>query len=250
MTGTPMNGRSSYEGLYQEILRSDRILDQLLDRNWNSLNLGSEASLYAIFDLTEPTGDTPESRLSKFHMKQLLRNKVIVFHRSKLNGYMKLKVTIPEDPPLAAELANFLVKRLDEHNVQARTGKAGQQREFIGTRLESVEVELASAESNLTNFLKSNRKYSSSPVLVQQHGELARQVQALTSIWTELRRQLELARIDEQKESVSVDVLDYATIPVFRSKPDRISIILLGTLFGLMLGSFAVLMRQQWRIWR
>ena len=250
MAGTPVGGGGSYEGLYQEILRSDQILDTLLDRRWDSLSIGENSSLYDIFELDKPSGEDQKSRLAEFRMKELLRYQVVSFQRNKINGYMKLKISVPEDPPLAAEIANFLVDKLDEHNRSFRIGKAREQKEFIQSRLATVETELSQAEGNLTEFLSSNQRYHSSPTLVQRHGELERQARAITSIWSELRRQLELARIDEQKQSVSVDILDIASVPVRRSKPDRPTIVVFGAFIGFMLSCLGVIARRQWQIGR
>ena len=245
-TGRVTTDGGTYETLYHEIIHSDRIIDMLLERTWDSEKLGKPSSLFKIFHLNEPTDDSQESRIATFRMKQLLRNKIITFHRSKLNGYMKLKVNIPEDAALASEMANFLVDRLDEYNRRFMVGKAGLQLDFIGSRLSSVELELAQAESALTEFLQTNRGYSSSPMLLQQHGELKREALALTSIWSELRRQLELARIEAQKESISVDILDRASIPVRPSSPNRLQIVCFGAFLGFMLGCLGSVVRQQW----
>ncbi len=247
ITGTPMGGNKSYEGLYQEILQSDAILDQLVNRRWMSLPLGKESTLYEILKIDVPDTLTPSFRLSEFKLKKALRNDVIFFHRNKINGYMTLQVSLPNDPPLAAEMANFLVSLLDKYNRHFRTSKAKQQREFVSKRLNEVNAELSAAENEMTVFLKSNRNYSSSPELVQKHNNLDRHQRATITIWTELRRQLELAKIDEHKESVSVDILDLAKAPVVRSKPNRPFLVLFGAFLGFMISALYVLARQQWQ---
>jgi len=169
------------------------------------------------------------------------------FSRERLTGYMTLRVTIPKDPELAATLANFLAAALDEYNRDFHVDKAAEQRTFIEGRLEQVEQDLRASEADVTRFVQNNRAYQSSPTLMQKHGELQREVSAQTSIWVELRRQLELAKIDENKELVSIFILDDAAVPVKPSAPRRLVISCLALFFG---GAFAVLLvlvREQLR---
>jgi uncharacterized protein involved in exopolysaccharide biosynthesis len=247
IAGAPLGGSGSYEALYDEILLSDSILDKLLDRRWESAALAREATLLEIFDIEPPSGTDQSIQLSRYLVKERLRNDVVHFYRNKLNGYMTLKVSIKGDPPLAATMANYLAGLLDEYNREFRSGKAHRQRVFVETRLAELELEQIEAENNLTEFLESNQRYTNSPTLIQRHGALQRQVNALTTVWTELRHQVELARIEEQKESVFVDILDSATTPVRRSAPDRKAIVFLGTFVGFILGLFVSLAWRQWR---
>lgn len=239
--GTPLGGSDSYEGLYLEILRSDRLIKDLLDHNWETSGSDGITTLYKFFDVDQ------SDPVAVQQFKDKLRNEVIHFYREKLNGFMVLKVTIPRDPSLAAEMANFLVERLDNYNREFRTLKARRQREFVDSRLAQVERELTDAELSRAEFAASNKGYSSSPELMRQLGELEREVQAQTSIWIELRRQLEMAKIDEHKEIVSVDVLDAAAAPAIPSNGGRARMAFAGLVVGGILGFLAAAVRAQWQ---
>ncbi len=138
---------------------------------------------------------------------------------------MKLKVSTPHDPYLAAKMANFLVDHLDIYNRSFRNTKAKQQGEYIAGRLAVVAAELKGAEDDLAGFESHNRGYRESPSLQRKHQALEREVQASSTTWIELRRQLELARVDQNKQSAVVDVLDRAVAPMQRSRPNRVFIV-------------------------
>jgi len=239
LSGTNLGSSGSNEELYAKIVMSDRILDLVLQKKWKYRDAEQPLTVFEIFDAEYPADDEAARRRAAFKVKKRLREKVLAFSRERLTGYMTLRVTIPKDPTLAAALANFLADALDEYNRDFQVEKATEQRTFIEGRLQQVEQNLHASEANLTRFMQNNRAYQTSPTLMQQHGELQREVSAQTSIWVELRRQLELAKIDENKELVSIFILDDASVPVKPSAPRRLLISCLALFFG---GAFAVLL--------
>jgi len=240
MTGLGLSGGSeTHEDLYARILTSDRILDTTISRTWKTD--GQEISLFDLFGIDA----APSSRVGALQLKGILRSRVISFSRDKLTGYMELRVSVPEQPELAAELANFLLVQLEQYNQSFKKEKATEQRIFIEERVAEQKAALESMENKLTNFIKANRTYQSSPVLVQEYNRLNREVQAYTSVWVELRKQLEAAKIDENKEMTSLDVLDLATAPIQRSSPNRRKLGTIGLLLGFALSIVWVAARKK-----
>jgi uncharacterized protein involved in exopolysaccharide biosynthesis len=73
------------------------------------------------------------------------------------------------------------------------------------------------------------------------YDELEREVQAQTSVWIELRRQLELAKIDVNKEMNSINVLDIASVPTKKSGPNRTFRVAVGFVVGFVFSFFLLL---------
>ena len=239
MTGLGLSGASdSHEDLYARILTSDRILDTTISRTWKTS--GQDATLFDVFNISAD----PASHVGALQLKGILRSQVISFSRDKLTGYMELRISVPNEPELAAELANFLITQLEQYNQSFKRNKATAQRQFIEDRVGEHKAALEEVENKLTNFIKSNRTYNSSPVLVLEFNRLNREVQAFTSVWVELRKQLEVAKIDENKEMVSLDVLDMATAPIQRSSPNRSKLGLIGIILGFSLSIVWVVARK------
>ncbi len=237
-TNMSMGEQGTYEELYREILHSDRILDPLLDEVWQ-FDGHSEVSLLDLWGSGGASGERFKARL-----KKRLRRQVIFFKKDKKNGYMELMVTIPEHPNLASQVANYLVDALDKFTSRIQNQKAMEKRAFVEERFHKVQSELETAETNLAEFVKQNRGYAQNPVQLQEFGSLEREVQATSSLWVELRRQLEMARIEENKETVSIEILDLATPPVRPSSPNRPLLAFIGIVLGVLVGSTIVLTRQ------
>jgi tyrosine-protein kinase Etk/Wzc len=72
------------------------------------------------------------------------------------DGVISVKVQ-ETDPPLAAEIANFYVTRLDQMITRFATTEASKQRVFIAVRLIETERELRRAEEALRQFQETNK---------------------------------------------------------------------------------------------
>lgn len=242
MLETPLGLGESYEQLYGQILVSDRILDQAIARSWRHTRFAGPVSLFDIFGVKRSGAEA--TALEDHELKRVLRSRVISFSRQK-TGFMVLTVDGPQDGEFAADLANFLVDQLDAFNVQVKAGKATERYTFLAARLAETEKDLRLAEGALTDFKVNNRAYAAAPELMQEFGVLSREIQAQTTIWVELRKQLELAEIEMNKGDTSVDILDRASEPVVRSKPQRSLYAVVGLLSGLLLAMLLLILKRQ-----
>ena len=112
--------------------------------------------------------------------------------------------------------------------------------EWIGKRLSEVETELHAAEDTLKEFRERNRRVIDSPELLLQQARLERGVTLKSTIFLELKKQYELAKIEEIKKVSIVSVLDHGRVPVKKERPRRArnsAIAFLVTLLSLSLYS-------------
>jgi len=244
LAGFSLDQGGVFEALYGRIVISDRILDTTLGRVWIDELEGGEKSLIEILmpNYIEASKGSKAKEAGRF--KRYLRQECIAFNRDKSNGFMILKVSLPKRPKLAAELANFLAERLDQYLGEASRSRALDQKRFINNRLVGIESSLAAVEQELSRFEVENRSWSSSPSLSLEHEELEREVRVQSTLWVELKRQLEITKLDEHKDIVRIEVLDPATAPLERSAPQRSLIIILGGLLGCTLAGTGLLVRE------
>ena len=170
----------------------------------------------------------------------MLRTRVISFERDKFDGFMELKVTVPQYPWLAASLADSLTAQLGRFMLAYRSGKAQEQSRFVADRVQETEAALHAADDELSRFIQANQSYSQSAPLAQEYRRLNREVESLTSVWADLRRQLELARIESNDRKQPLDVLDSARVPVERAWPRHKLSAVIGLLLGLICWLFVV----------
>lgn len=246
-TGMRLDTEVSYEQLYGEIILSESILGKVIDRFWSHRDHEVPVSLYEILDVGDREPDGDYSRIARAEVLKKLRTDIVEFFRDDRSGFMLLRVTIQKDPSLAAAMANFLAHQLDEFNQEYRSRQAEEQLRIVEAQLAEAQSGLKTANDDLTSYITSNRTYAASPALQQRYDELAREVQAQTTVWIELRRQLELTKIDQNKSAMSITILDEATPPVKKSGPRHSFNGLAGLVFG-MVFSLLVLFALEVRI--
>ena len=100
--------------------------------------------------------------------------------------------------------------------------------------------DLERVTDDLASFVETNRLYSDSPMLTRRFNDLSREVEAQTAVWVELRRQLEVAKIDENKTINTVDVLDRASPPVKKAGPARGQYGVIGAFLGFVASLLAL----------
>lgn len=245
LTNISLGEGSSYEALYGHIITSDRILERLLKKQWQRFESDDPQTLMAILNPSDEPAAQDDKWIERERFKAYLRRNVISFERRNTTGYMLIKVMVPHWPELAASLANELSKELDVFIQEISRDKASEQRRFITDRLVQIQVDLDTAATTLADFETQNRSYGTSPSLRRKHADLSRDVQIQSTLWGELKRQLEVAKIDENKDVVAIDVLDAARAPIARSAPRRSLITLCGAALGFMLGCAWVLIRKR-----
>ena len=85
------------------------------------------------------------------------------------------------------------------------------------------------------------------PDVALQYIRLKRAVEVQTTVYSMLVSEYEKARIEEARDTPTVQVLDPATPPNIRSRPKRTLLVLVGLLIGITWGSMVALFSTAWR---
>jgi uncharacterized protein involved in exopolysaccharide biosynthesis len=88
-------------------------------------------------------------------------------------------------------------------------------------------------------------KFSSAPSLEQQLADLMMAVEIKASVYKVLSEQYEEARIQEARDTPTIQVLDWAQRPHMRSRPKRKMIVAISTVAGFFLSSLWVIYRAR-----
>lgn len=200
--------------LYPVIVFSETILRKVIADPYKTATSADSVNLIQYFDLNEGSADKNMAKaLEKVRglMSAGFDNKTSV---------VTLTMEMPE-PQLAADVLNGIVRELDTFMRSKKTTNASEQANWISERLQGVEKELRLAEETLKNFKENNRRIADSPDLLMRQDRLVREVQVKSAIYVELKKQYELARIDEIKNITIVNILDQARPPVKKERPKR-----------------------------
>ena len=160
----------------------------------------------------------------------------------RLTSLIKITVTL-EDPVVSASVANFIGDQVQSYIQKENSAQTNKEKLFISDRLLIVKNELESLELELKNFKERNRGYEDSPELFMIFSRLFREVEAKKQLYITLQQQLELARIEEVKQTPILHILDYAVPPSRKSSPNRFLFLGFFTIFGLISSSLVTIIK-------
>ena len=115
---------------------------------------------------------------------------------------------------------------------------------FIFSQQLEAKKELTSSEQLLTEFYKKNPLPQGNPELRLVEGRLIRNVEEKQAFYTTLRQQYEIAKIEEVKENLLVNILDVAEPAVEISKPKKLLILIISLVIGGFVGITTILIQN------
>ncbi len=169
-------------------------------------------------------------------------NKHIKVSEDRLSGLITITTTF-QDPYVAAGVANFVGNEVEFYIQKENSAQSTKEKLFISDRLSIVKNELEKTELELKDFKERNRGYEDSPELFMIYSQLFREVEAKKQVYLTLQQQLELARIEEVKQSPILHILDHAVPPTKKSSPNRSFFLVISFFLGLFLSSLQTVFR-------
>lgn len=209
--------------IYSNLLLSEAVLEPVILANYRIPGEKDSANLIAIFEI-EPVEDYPprtQKRLQFITCYELLAEKGrIIPELDASTGALSVVVTMSSSK-LAAEVANNLLKSLDDYMKNKRQSSAKNSRIYLEGRVSAIQDSLTLSEEKLKRFNEQNRLINQSPQLILEQNRLQRDVQVYNSTYSTLRTSLESAKLEEVKDVPVVNVREWAQEPVLSSGPRR-----------------------------
>lgn len=146
------------------------------------------------------------------------------------SGLLTIDVTT-ESPTLSYEVARSFLDHLTTRVREIRTEKVRERLDFVETRFAEVQGELRAAEENLAAFLERNQNPTVARLQFEED-RLRRNVSFKEQLYSEFQKQLTQARIELQRQSPVVTVVEKPMIPNRRSFPSRTLIVIFSILAG------------------
>jgi uncharacterized protein involved in exopolysaccharide biosynthesis len=216
--------------LFPTILKSERIIRDALRRPIDP----ADSSRGTLYDIVRDD-DAPENVRMELAVERV-RQQLLRVGLDEETGVVRVTVRM-KDPTLANRTTELFLTELSEYLRLQRTARARASRVFVeGRRAEAAE-KLAAIEDEMRSFRESNRKINNSPDLLLEEGRLLRDLRVQEEVFLELTRQFELARIEEQKATPILEVLDPPTIHYAPKDPKLPLLAWIGLLVGVFLGT-------------
>ena len=230
-----------------DIIDSRRLKKDIVLRKWKTKKYPQGSSLIEYWDLNKDKLFSPRKWISMFLPKEKYNNNrqdKLTFEaisilddlltvKEDISGLITVSVLI-QDPQLSADIANYIAEFVKEFISIQQQREATRNRKFVENQKLDAKKFLENAEEALTEFRKQNPIQLDTPELQMKRSRLEYTIEENRAVYITLGQQFEIAKIEEAKEPLLINILDVAEPSVKKAKPKRKLIIILSMLLGLI----------------
>ena len=192
-----------------------------------------------------PSGNITVNELDKDLDEAILQLDELIGVKEEISGLISVTV-LTEDPQLASDIANYIAEYVKNFISVEQKREATRNRTFIERQMEEAKSQNEKSEDLLTEFRKRNPLRLDTPSIEMTRERLESAVEENRAVYITLRQQFEIAKIDEAKEKLLINILDTAEPAVKKAKPKRTLIVVLSFFAGLLLAiPFAIYFDRQ-----
>lgn len=237
-------GESAPTEIYQILISSETVLQNVIYTKYLTKEFPDSVNLIEYFKIDEKD-DNPaiQKRKNFLVLYENLTKGRISTDVDRMTKILNITVTMPE-AELSADVSNKLAQSLDLYIRTQRKSYATEQSFYLEKRTKQVKDSLTAAENNLKTFREQNRIVVQSPNLLLEQGRLMRNVEILQTVFIELTKQLEIAKIDQVKDAPVLNVKEYAKNPVKKAGPKRASSLITIMFFSFILSGLFFILKE------
>lgn len=231
-------GSGSPTEIYNNLITSESVLAPVIYAKYKTEEYPDSVNLIQYFELKPDKNLTPELQKRKMFLAEFtaLTKGRLSTDVDRMTKILTITATMPE-AQLSADVANKVAESLDSYIRTKRKSYSSEQRQYIDKRLGQVKDSLSYAENRLMYFREQNRTVNQSPALILEQTRLSRGVEILNAVYLELSKQLELAKIDEVKDTPVLNIKETAKDPVIKTGPKRASALIIIMFLAVLLTS-------------
>jgi uncharacterized protein involved in exopolysaccharide biosynthesis len=160
----------------------------------------------------------------------------------KKTGIITITSQMP-DATVAAIIAQQTLNHLSSYVTNYRTEKARQQVQFLNQQVNNARQRYQATEYALSSYRDQNRSLFLNTAKIEEQ-RLQADFLLAQSVYNDLSKQLEQARIKVQEDAPVFQVLEPARVPINKSGPNRTAVVIGFAVFGAMLGFVIQLIRR------
>lgn len=158
------------------------------------------------------------------------------------DGYISVSATMPETV-MAAQIAARMQELLQQYVTDFKIQKVQANLDFIEERYVEVKADFEAKQQALAIYQDSHRDISSA-IARTRVNRLENEYTLAFSLYSELARQREQARIKVKEDTPVFTVLEPVTVPIEKAAPKRARTMVLSLILGLFAGAGMVLGRD------
>jgi len=166
------------------------------------------------------------------HFRRLERQIIVAV--DKKENSVQMSFTMP-DAKMAAQMTQISYELLQRELIQYKIELARQQLQFIERQYEQKKQAFESAQSRLSEFRDQNQNLSTARATSRQE-ELESEFNLAFTIYSEMAKQLEQAKIQVSKDTPIFSVIQPVAVPLLKSTVSKTKLLLISLFLGMLSG--------------
>ena len=242
-----------------DIIESTNLRKEIVNKKWETKKFSNPVSLIDYWELADKSiiGKSIlffKNYFNAFEVKNtlLLENNAIdklddlIEVDEQNSGLIEVKVLM-EEPKLAKDIVDFISNYVIEYVSNEQREFASKTREYLENRMYLAKEELYNSEDKLSDFRTQFPLNLDTPNLQLERLRLIRSVDVNQEVFITLRKQYELAKIEESKARLFINILDTGKENVYKEYPKRFIIILSFIFLGILLSIMYLILNQRFK---
>jgi uncharacterized protein involved in exopolysaccharide biosynthesis len=169
---------------------------------------------------------------------RLILSELISLTVNQKEGILTLSSTMPE-AKAAAQLGQHAQELLQQYITEFKIKKATANLDFIRQRYDETALKFDTAQEKLASFRDRNKNVSLATAKTEEE-RLTSQYNLIYSVYTELAKQLEQAKIQVKQDTPVFTIIEPVSVPTKKSKPNRPLIMVIWLFLGGVIGTGVV----------
>ncbi len=245
--GVSMPTKSNY--YIPDIIDSYSLKNEIVNKEWNSKKFPNKTNLIEYWEINDYSFLERIITYLKLNFNNNFFDKDLYDLNKAINkldklisvneaysGLIEVEVLF-EEPQLSADIANYISQYVINFVNKEQKTFARKTKTFTEERFKIAENELIDSEDELTNFRKEYPLINDTPELQLLRLRLARNVEVNQEVYITLRNQLEIAKIEESKERLFINILDKAYPSIKKEHPKIFLLLFIFSFLGFLSGS-------------
>jgi len=194
----------------------------------------------------ESQGSFENNRPIELNLKQqsaiATLSMMISLNSNAKDGILTLTSTMPE-PLAAAQLGQRAQELLQQYIIEFKIKKTKANLNFIQQRFDETSKKFEVAQEKLASFRDRNKSVTLATAKTEEE-RLTSQYNLIYSIYLELAKQLEQAKIQVKQDTPVFTIIEPISVPTKKSKPNRPKILLIWLFLGGVIGTGVVIGKE------
>ena len=231
-----------------DIIKSRRLKKDIVLKSWVSEKYPEGSNLISYWGIDKPSFFSPikflrsflpsggfkSNKIDKETFEAIIELDELISVKEEISGLISVTVLM-EDPQLASNIANYIAEYVKSFISIEQKREASRNRKFVENQMVEAKLQTEISEDLLTDFRKNHPLRLDTPTKEMMRERLESTVEENRAVYITLKQQFEIAKIDEAKERLLINILDTAEPSVKKARPRRTLIVILSLLGGFIL---------------